>query len=119
MDQIFYLITGLSAGFLSGLVGIGGGIIIIPVLVYFFKMSQQTAQGTTLAALVPPIGLFAAYIYHKNGHVNIPVASYICAGFVVGASLGAWLAGGFSNVMLRKMFALLLFAVSLHMFLSK
>ncbi len=72
------IIIGLVAGYLSGLMGLGGGIIIIPALVYLLGFSQQTAQGTTLALMVLPIGLIAANQYFKAGHVNIPGALNYC-----------------------------------------
>lgn len=70
-----YILLGLVAGILSGLIGIGGGIIIIPVLVFIFGFSQHMAQGTTLALLVPPIGILAALMYYKQGYVDVKVAS--------------------------------------------
>lgn len=72
-----YIFLGLIAGIMSGLVGIGGGIIIIPGLVYLFGLGQHQAQGTTLALMVPPIGLLAAWIYYKHGYVNLPMALFI------------------------------------------
>jgi uncharacterized protein len=68
---ILYVILGLAAGIFSGLIGIGGGIIIIPALVFLFGFSQHQAQGTTLALLVPPIGLLAAWMYYTQGYVNM------------------------------------------------
>jgi uncharacterized membrane protein YfcA len=70
MNAVSYILLGLVAGILSGLIGIGGGTIIVPVLVLFFGMSQHLAQGTTLALLVPPIGILAAWQYYKEGYVD-------------------------------------------------
>ncbi len=77
MNILCYLILGSVAGALSGALGIGGGIIIVPSLVLLFGLSQHTAQGTTLALMVPPIGLLAAWTYYKQGFVDIKIAAFI------------------------------------------
>jgi uncharacterized membrane protein YfcA len=118
--QIFGLILlGLAAGALSGLTGVGGGIIIVPALVFFFGYSAHLAQGTTLALLVLPIGILAAWAYYQKGFVDIPAAAIIAASFVVGSVLGAKLGLGLSENALRKIFAVLLVAVAFQMFLHK
>src|SRR5687767_8915277 len=94
------VVLGLAAGVLSGLIGIGGGVFIVPALVFLFGFTQHTAQGTTLATLIPPIGILAAYTYYQEGHVNISAAALICIGFVVGGLVGAKLANSLSTVML-------------------
>ena len=116
---ILLLIIGLLAGMLSGLIGIGGGIIVIPALVFFLGFSQQTAQGTTLAMMVPPIGLLAAWAYYKEGFVDIRAAAIICAGFVIGSFFGAKFAIGISQDMLRKIFSVILILVAIKMFFTK
>ncbi len=78
VNIILYILIGLLSGTISGLIGIGGGVIIVPSLIYLFKLSQQQAQGTTLALLVPPIGLLAAWTYYKQGFVNLNMAIFIC-----------------------------------------
>jgi len=118
LNLISYLIIGVFAGVISGLIGIGGGIIVIPCLIYLFGFSQHTAQGTTLAMLVPPIGLLAAWTYYKQGYVNIPVAGIICLGFVVGGYLGAKLAVGFPDIMLRKIFGVCLLIIATYMIIK-
>ncbi len=116
MVAIFlYLAAGLFAGAVSGLIGIGGGIVIVPFLVYIFGFSQHLAQGTTLAMLVPPIGLLAALTYYKQGYVNLPVAGLLCLGFVLGGYLGAHFAVGISEPALRRVFGSCLLLVSLYM----
>jgi len=112
------LIVGLVAGAVSGLVGIGGGIIVIPFLVYALGFSQAAAQGTTLAMLLPPIGIFAVMAYYKQGYVNLPVAMFICLGFVFGGYFGAKFAVGLSQAMLRKIFAATLIAIGGYMFVK-
>lgn len=80
-DIVLYLFLGLVAGVFSGLIGVGGGIIIVPALILLFGMCQHQAQGTTLALLVPPIGLLAAWTYYKQGYVDLRIATFICIGF--------------------------------------
>ena len=119
MDILPYLLLGLVAGVLSGLIGVGGGVIIIPVLVFLFGLSQHQAQGTTLALLVPPIGLLAAWEYYKEGYVDLKIAGLICAGFFFGGWLGAKLATGLSSRMLEKVFGVALLLISIKMIFSK
>lgn len=114
-----YILLGLVAGILSGLIGIGGGIIIIPVLVFIFGFSQHMAQGTTLALLVPPIGLLAALMYYKQGYVDVKVALYICIGFIAGSFFGAKFAMGLSGAVLEKIFGVALLIIALKMIFIK
>ena len=100
-----YLVLGLAAGALSGLMGIGGGLLLIPALIYLFKFSQLQAQGTTMALLLPPIGLLAAMVYYKNGYVDMKAALFICLGFFIGGFFGAKAAVGLSNMFLQRLFA--------------
>jgi uncharacterized protein len=116
---LIYIAIGLTAGALSGLIGIGGGIIIVPALVLLLGLSQQMAQGTTLAVLIPPIGILAAWTYFKNGHVDIKIAAFICLGFIFGALFGAQLANKFSNVVLTRIFGVTLMAISVKMIFFK
>ena len=88
MNISLYLLLGLVAGILSGLIGIGGGTIIVPALIFLFGFSQHLAQGTTLALLVPPIGILAAWTYYKQGYVDLHIAALICLGFSVLFTLG-------------------------------
>ena len=119
MQTIGMLILGLAAGALSGISGLGGGIIIVPALVYIFGYSMHQAQGTTLAMLVPPIGILAAWAYYQKGYVDIPSAALIAAGFIGGSMLGAKLGIWFSEDALRKLFAALMIAVALKMLIHK
>ena len=116
---LLYPLLGLVAGIFSGLVGIGGGIIIVPALVFLFGASQHQAQGTTLALLVPPIGLLAAWTYYKEGYVDLKVAGLICLGFFLGGLLGAKLATSLSSQVLEKLFGAALLLVSLKMLLAR
>ena len=120
MITIFlYLLLGLITGVLSGLLGIGGAIIIIPCLVLIFGLSQHTAQGTTLALMVPPIGLLAAWTYYKAGFVNLKVAGLICLGFFIGGFIGARYAAQIPDDVLRKIFGAVLLIASLRMIFFK
>jgi len=119
MNILWYLILGLVAGVFSGLIGIGGAIIIIPSLVLLFGLSQHTAQGTTLALMVPPIGLLAAWTYYKQGFVDLKIAGLICLGFFVGGLLGAKFAAEIPDEILRKIFGVVLLVASLKMIFFK
>lgn len=113
MTVLLYSLLGIVAGTLSGLIGIGGGIIIIPALIFLFGLSQQEAQGTTLALMIPPIGLLAALQYYQQGYVNLKIAAFICIGFFLGGWLGAKFATSLSTVVLEKIFGASLLLISL------
>jgi uncharacterized membrane protein YfcA len=119
MNISLYLLLGLVAGILSGLIGIGGGTIIVPALIFLFGFSQHLAQGTTLALLVPPIGILAAWTYYKQGYVDLHIAALICIGFFFGGLLGAKLATHLSNVILEKIFGVALLLIALKMIFAK
>jgi hypothetical protein len=110
---------GVAAGILAGMVGVGGGIIIVPALLYFFKMDQHTAQGTSLAVLLPPTGLFAFLRYYKAGHVDVGIAAVMIVGVLLGGYFGGGWAQGVSGPALRKGFAVFMFVVALNMFFQK
>ena len=113
--SLFYILLGLLAGVLSGLIGIGGGVIIVPSLIFWFGFSQQEAQGTTLGLLVPPIGILAAWTYYQQGYVNFKVAALICFGFVLGGLLGAKIAVDLPSEVLEKIFGIALLLIALKM----
>ncbi|MGA1979926.1 MAG: sulfite exporter TauE/SafE family protein [Sedimentisphaerales bacterium] len=119
MNIFLYILLGVVAGILSGLIGIGGGIIIVPALVLLFGLSQHSAQGTTLALMVPPIGLLAAWAYYKQGFVDLKIAAFVCLGFFIGGLLGAKFALGVPGTILKKIFGAVLLFVSLKMILGK
>jgi uncharacterized protein len=110
------LILGLVAGYFSGLIGIGGGVIIVPALIFLFGFEQHNAQGTTLALLILPIGILAALKYYKEGFVDIPTALVISLGFVLGGYLGSLTAVHIPQDALRKIFAAVLVLLALKMF---
>jgi uncharacterized membrane protein YfcA len=112
-------LLGIIAGLLSGALGIGGGIISIPGLIYLLGVSQQMAQGTSLAFMIPPIGLIAALNYYKAGYVNIKYAIIIAIFFVIGSYFSSNLVVKLDPKMLRRVFALLLVVVAGKMFFQK
>ncbi|MGE0406709.1 MAG: TSUP family transporter [Candidatus Korobacteraceae bacterium] len=108
-----YLTLGVLTGMLSGVVGIGGGILIIPALVYGFHMNQHTAQGTSLGALLAPVGALAFWQYYKAGNANLPAALLIALGFLIGGYFGGEWAQHLSEPMLRRAFGALLVVIGL------
>ena len=119
MTTFISLLLGFATGILSGLVGIGGGIIIIPALVYGFHMSQRRAQGTSLGALLAPIGILAFLEYYKAGNVDLKMALLIALGFIFGGYFGGVWAQQIPQGVLRKMFSVLLVATAVKMFFQK
>lgn len=117
--EILFVLLGLLAGTFSGVVGLGGGVVIVPALVFLFGLTQQQAQGTTLAILVPPIGIMAAYAYYQQGYVDLKIAALICLGFIFGGWIGAKIAVNLPQDILKKVFAISLFLISIKMFFSK
>ena len=117
--QIAYISLGLLAGIASGFLGIGGGTILIPVMVYIFGLTQHQAQGTTLALMVPPIGLLAAMRYYHSGNIKINMAIFICLGFFFGGWIGAHLVQNIPDITLKKIFGVYLFVIATRMILGK
>ena len=115
---LLLIIIGLVAGTLGGMVGLGGGIILIPALILIMKLDQQTAQGTSIAIMLPPIGLFAVYNYYKAGYVNIKYAFVIAMAFMVGGYFGSSLALKLSPDVMRKVLSVVLVVIALKMFFS-
>lgn len=103
----------------SRIVGIGGGVIIVPVLLFIFGFSRHQAQGTTPALLVPPIGILAAWTYYRQGFVDFQAAIFIGIGFLAGSSLGARVACNISNIVLEKIFGIALLLISMKMIFAK
>lgn len=118
-NEILIIVLGLVAGVFSGVIGLGGGVIIVPALVFIFGLSQQQAQGTTLALMVPPIGILAAYTYYQHGYVDLKIAGLVCIGFIFGGWIGAKLAVQLPREVLQKIFAIVLLVMAVKMFFSK
>lgn len=119
MSQIGSVILGLVAGVFGGMFGLGGGTILIPALVYFFGLTQHQAQGTTLAIMVPPIGILAAWRYYQSGNVKLGMAALICAGFLAGGWIGAHFVQGIPEPIMRKLFGCFFLLVALKMIFTK
>ena len=116
---LILIVIGIITGVMAGMLGIGGAIIMIPALVLLLGTSQQTAQGTSLAVMLPPIGIIAAYNYYKAGQVNIRFAIVLAAFFLVGSYFGSKLALNIPQPVLKKIFGILLLLVAAKMLLSK
>ena len=118
MQNIIIAVIGLIGGTASGLLGIGGAILMIPALVFILKFDQHTAQGTTLFAMIPPIGILAAIEYYKAGYADIKTAAIIAAFFIVGAWVGSKFAMKIDPYYLKKIFGIVLMYVSIRMIIS-
>lgn len=112
------LLVGLLVGAVSGVVGIGGGILFVPALIWLAGMDQHKAQGTSLGALLLPVGIFAFLEYYRNGNADLRIALLLAAGFLVGGYFGAVGAQHISELWLRRIFALTLIAVGGRMWFS-
>ncbi|WP_264543372.1 MULTISPECIES: sulfite exporter TauE/SafE family protein [Flavobacterium] len=113
------VLIGLLAGVLSGLVGVGGGIIMVPLLVLLLGFNQHQAQGTSLTVLVVPVTALAVFNYYKEGYINWKYAAIIAVFFVVGSYFGSKLAVSIDQKMLKKIFAAILILVAGKMLLEK
>jgi uncharacterized membrane protein YfcA len=116
---LILIVIGIITGVMAGMLGIGGAIIMIPALVFLLGISQQTAQGTSLAVMLPPVGIIAAYNYYKAGQVNIRFAIILAVFFLVGSYFGSKLALNLPQPLLKKIFGILLLLVAAKMLLSK
>ena len=117
---LIIIMVGIAAGILSGLVGVGGGIIIVPALVYFIGFSQKTAQGTSLAMIMLPVGIFGVMQYYKQGHVDFKIVGLLAIGFLAGSFFGSKIALSISQETLKKVFAMLMILIAIKMlFLDK
>jgi hypothetical protein len=113
------LLIGLLVGVLSGVVGIGGGVLFVPALIWLLGMDQHKAQGTSLAALLAPVGVFAFIEYYRKGNADLRVGLLLAAGFLVGGYFGAAGAQHIPEVWLRRIFAVTLVAIGARMFFGK
>jgi len=113
------LLLGVIVGALSGVVGIGGGILFVPALMWLFGMDQHKAQGTSLGALLGPVGILAFLEYYRAGNADIRVALLLAAGFLVGGYFGGEYAQHLPDLLLRRVFAVTLVAVGGWMFFHR
>lgn len=119
IDLIIYLIIGIIAGILSGLFGIGGGTIIIPALVYLIGFSQLKAQGTSLVALLPPVGILAFFEYYKRGNADLYAGIIICIAMIICSKFGAQFANNLPLDLMKKAFGVFLILVGIKTYLGK
>ena len=119
MTWVLVVLIGLVAGVASGLFGVGGAIVIVPALVLVLKTTQHAANGTALAAMLLPVGFLGVIEYYRRGEVNIPHAILIALGLFVGVLIGAKVAGGMSDLLLRRVFGGFLLLVSVRLLLGR
>lgn len=112
---LILFVIGISAGTLSGLIGVGGGIVIVPALVYFLGFSQHGAQGTSLGLLLLPVGILAVLNYYQKGHVDVKVVGIMAVGFLLGGFLGSKISLAISQEAVKKIFAIVLFYTGFKM----
>ena len=118
-EIILLVVIGVAAGLIAGGLGVGGGIILVPALVYFFKLSQHQAQGTSLGVLMFPVMALAVWNYHKNGYVNFKYVFIILFAFMAGSYFGSRLTVNLETSTLKKLFGLLLLAAGIKMIFGK
>jgi uncharacterized membrane protein YfcA len=114
-EVIVLLVIGLLGGFVAGSLGVGGGIIIVPSLIFLLGMTQHQAQGTSLAMMLAPIGILAAINYHREGHINIGYAIILMIVFIVGGYFGSMFAIKLPATALKKIFGVLMLIVGFRM----
>jgi uncharacterized protein len=119
METAMLLGIGVAIGIVSGLIGLGGGIFLIPILVYGYGMDQHRAQGTAVATLLLPIGALAFWKYYGAGNVDIKIAALMAVGFFLGGYFGGAWAQALPTFMLRRIFAACLVMIAIKMFLQK
>jgi uncharacterized membrane protein YfcA len=117
---IYLLLIGLAAGFMGGLVGIGGGVIIVPALVMLLGMSQHAAQGTSLMMILFPVGILGALNYYKQGYVDFKYAGLLAIGFFVGSYLGSKFSLSLPQLTVKRIFAVVMMLLALKiLFIDK
>ena len=116
---MIYILIGAGAGVLAGLFGIGGGVVIVPALLYFARMSPLTATGTSLGALLLPVGLLGALEYYRNGHLDVRASLMLAVGLFLGAFFGAKMAQMLTPLVFKRAFSLLLVVVAIRMWVAK
>jgi uncharacterized membrane protein YfcA len=115
MQAVLAIVVGLAGGGLGGLIGLGGGFIMVPLFVYLFRMSQHDAQGTSLAVLLPPVGVLSVLQYYRAGHVELALALWAALGFLVGGWIGGTVAQAIGGTALRRVFAAFLVVAAIDL----
>ncbi|MBL7111816.1 MAG: sulfite exporter TauE/SafE family protein [Bacteroidales bacterium] len=118
-EILILIIVGLFGGFIAGTLGVGGGIIIVPALVFILGLTQHQAQGTSLAMMLAPIGILAVANYYKSGYVNIKFAIILMLAFILGGYFGSLFAINLSDLWLKRIFGVLMMVVGVKMVLGK
>ncbi len=116
---VILLIAGLFAGIVSGALGVGGGIVVVPVLVFFLGLTQHQAQGTSLFFMLPPIGILAAINYYKSGYVNVKFALFLVIAFFIGSYIGSVIAVGMPEKIVKRIFGVVMLLAGLKMIFNK
>lgn len=116
---LILIVIGLAAGVLSGIMGVGGGVVMIPLMMLLLGLNQHQAQGTSLAVLAVPVTFLAAYNYYGQGYVNWKFAAIIAVFFVIGGYFGSNIAVNLSQKTLKRVFGGILFFISIKMILGK
>ena len=116
---LILLIIGLLAGFSSGMVGIGGGIIIVPALVFFLGLTQHQAQGVSIGMLLLPVGFLAAFNYYKAGNLDFSKSLIIGASFVMGAYIGSKVSLNIDGAVMKRIFGVIILLISLKLIFGK
>src|SRR5205809_7972946 len=119
MTNLIFIAVGLAAGVLAGMFGVGGGIVIVPALIFLAELNPQAATGTSLAALLLPVGALGAWAYYKEGHVRIVPALWIGLGLFFGTYVGARIAQQLSQLALQRAFSVFLAIVAVRMWFGK
>lgn len=119
MNILIYILIGLLAGLVGGFFGLGGGIVLVPIFAYILGLTQHQAQGTALAVMVPPITFLAALRYYYAGNVKLPLAVFVCMGFVVGGLIGAHFVQAVPDPVLKKSFGFVMLFVAIRMIFGK
>ena len=114
-EIIVLILIGIAGGVLSGMFGVGGGVIIVPAFVFFLGMSQHEAQGTSLGLMLFPIGILAAYNYHKTGNIDIKAGLIVAATFVIGGFIGSKISLGLDQALIKRLFGFLMLIISLKL----
>lgn len=115
VEIIILILIGVAGGMLSGMFGVGGGVIIVPAFVFFLGMTQKEAQGTSLGLMLLPIGILAAHNYYKSGNIDIKAGLIVALAFVIGGFFGSKLALNISEVTLKRSFGVLMLIISLRL----